>query len=103
MAKKTLEILTETMFYVLMALEKQDMFGTEIADYIQNKTDGRMVIGPGTLYTILAKFEDAKMIAEVNVSGRKRTYRITKDGSTAYSAELQRLKTCITDAEREES
>jgi DNA-binding PadR family transcriptional regulator len=102
MSKKTLELLTETMFYVLMALNKRDMFGTEIADFIKNKTEGRIVIGPGTLYTILAKFEAENIIAEVDVSGRKRIYRITSEGKSAYYAELERLRACVADAESEE-
>ena len=31
MAKKSLEVLTETMFYVLLAFQAQEMCGTEIA------------------------------------------------------------------------
>jgi DNA-binding PadR family transcriptional regulator len=103
MSKKSLELLTETMFYVLMALNKQDMFGTEIADFIKSKTEGRIAIGPGTLYTILAKFEAENMISEVDLSGRKRTYTITGDGRGAYYAELERLRVCIADAESEEA
>jgi DNA-binding PadR family transcriptional regulator len=101
MAKKTLELLTETMFYVLMALRTRDMFGTEIAGYIKNKTAGRVLIGPGTLYTILSKFLTEKLIEEVDVKGRKRTYKITPSGRSAFDDELERLKTCVSDAESE--
>jgi len=51
------------------------------------------------LYTILGKFENERYIAETEVAGRKRTYRITALGLEAYRAELIRLKTCIYDAE----
>ncbi len=101
MAKKTLELLTETMFYVLMALRSRELCGTEIADYIHKKTAGRIVIGPGTLYTILSKFEAEKLIEEVDVAGRKRTYAITPAGRAAFIDELKRLKTCVADAESE--
>ncbi len=101
MSKKTLELLTETMFYVLMALRTRELCGTEIADYIRVKTDGRISIGPGTLYTILSKFLVEKLIKEVDVSGRKRTYAITPSGRTAFNDELKRLKLCVADAERE--
>lgn len=101
MAKKTLELLTETMFYVLTALKNRDLCGTEIADYIHKKTAGRIVIGPGTLYTILSKFKTEKLIKEVDVTGRKRTYAITPAGRSAFNDELKRLKSCVTDAERE--
>ncbi len=101
MAKKTLELLTETMFYVLMALRSRELCGTEIADYIHQKTAGRVSVGPGTLYTILSKFLTEKLIEEVKVTGRKRTYAITPDGRAAFNDELKRLKTCVADAESE--
>lgn len=101
MAKKTLEVLTETMFYVLMSFLRQERCGIEIAEFIEQKTSGRVRIGPGTLYTILAKFEEERLISETRVEGRKRTYRITERGIEAYREELSRLRACIDDAESE--
>ena len=103
MAKKTLELLTETMFYVLMALNKQDMCGTEVSDYVLNKTKSRVKLGPGTLYTILAKFMEEKLIEEKSFSDRKRTYTITEKGRTAFQEEINRLRICIADAESEDT
>ncbi len=99
MPKKSLDTLTESMFYVLMALIRQPMCGIDIADFIQRRTRGRIQIGPATLYTILGKFQQEGYIQEVSVVGRKRTYAITKLGCAAYEEELQRLKQCILDAE----
>lgn len=87
MAKETLEILTESMFYVLMALLKQPKCGTEIAQFVLEKTKKRVEIGPGTLYTILSKFEQSEYIEEIAVEGRKRTYQITDIGEKAYVKE----------------
>ena len=98
MPKKAMDSLTESMFYVLMALGRGEMCGTDIAEEIRRRTDGRLQIGPATLYTILGKFEREKYIAETAVEGRKRTYRITDKGRRAYSEELERLKRCIEDA-----
>ena len=53
MPKKAMDILTESMFYVLMAFSKGSMCGIDVADYIEKKTGGRVKIGPATLYTIL--------------------------------------------------
>lgn len=80
MPKKTLEILTESMFYVLMAFCREPMCGTDISDFIQKKTQGELRLGPATLYTILGKFEKEKYIREIQVEGRKRTYEITERG-----------------------
>jgi DNA-binding PadR family transcriptional regulator len=99
MPKKALEVLTETMFYVLMAFSREPMCGIDVADYIERRTKGRVIIGPATLYTILAKFEKEKYIRETAVEGRKRTYCITEKGLNAYQAELDRLRKCLEDAE----
>ena len=98
MPKKSMETLTETMFYVLMAFCKGAMCGIDVADYIEQRTKGRMLIGPATLYTILAKFEKEKYIKEIQVEGRKRTYAITEKGFAAYKEEVARLKQCVEDA-----
>ena len=102
MGRKILETLTESMFYVLMALLRQARCGTEIADFVAARTKSRVRLGPGTLYTILAKFEEEQLIREVNVLGRKRTYRLTDKGRALYGDELERLRACIADAESEE-
>ena len=93
--------LTEPMFYILMAFLKREMCGTEITAFVEEKTRGRLRLGPGTLYTILGKFQEEKYIVETEVDGRKRTYRLTEKGRAAYGEELQRLRSCIADAEEE--
>ena len=75
--------------------------GIDAAAFIEQKTQGRLQIGPATLYTILGKFESERYIQEVAVDGRKRTYRITEKGRAAYQAELDRLRCCLMDAESE--
>ncbi len=100
MPKKAMEILTESMFYVLMALNQSPMCGIEIVEYIEQITNRRVQLGPATLYTILGKFEKEKWIKEVEVEGRKRTYRITDKGLNAYEQELRRLQQCAQDAEK---
>jgi len=99
MPKKAMDTLTESMFYVLMALMQKPMCGIDIADFIDRRTHQRLQIGPATLYTILGKFEKEKYIREVSVVGRKRTYEITGKGADAYRDELTRLKQCVIDAE----
>lgn len=99
MPKKPLETLTESMFCVLMALNHGPMCGIDIADYVERRTAGRVQLGPATLYTILGKFEKEKLIQEVSVEGRKRTYRITGKGSASYQNELERLRRCLAEAE----
>ena len=82
MARKTMETLTEAMFYVLMALRSRPMCGIEIASTIDALTENRVYI------------------EEIEVSGRKRTYRITQVGLNAYLEELERLSRCLLDAQK---
>ena len=91
--------LTEPMFYVLMSFLRQEMCGIEITEFVSQKTGGRVVLGPGTLYTLLGKFQEEHLIEETQVEGRKRTYRLTEKGREIYLAELERLKTCVRDGE----
>ncbi len=100
MPKRSMELLTESMLYVLMALDHGPMCGIDAAQYIEELTGGRLRMGPATLYTILGKFEEQKYIHEIQVEGRKRTYAITDRGRRAYEEELQRLRRCLEDAER---
>ncbi len=99
MPKKAMDILTESMFYVLMALCRGEMCGIDAAAFVEERTRGRVQLGPATLYTVLGKFEKEKYIKEVRVEGRKRTYRITDKGRKAFEEELARLKQCVADAE----
>ena len=101
MPKKALESLTESMFYLLMALMEGEMCGTDAAAYTEKRSGGRIRLGPATLYTILGKFESVGYIEETDVQGRKRTYRITGKGKTAYREELERLRRCLMDAENQ--
>lgn len=93
--------LTEPMYYVLMSFLSREMCGTEITEFVERKTAGRLKLGPGTLYTLLAKFQDEGLIAETSVDGRRRTYQITEKGRSAFHEELERLRTCINDGEEE--
>ncbi len=101
MPKKALEVLTESMFYMLMAYQGGPLCGADAAGLIERHTGGRVALGPATLYTILRKFEEVGYLREVRVEGRKRTYELTLRGRAAYEAELERLKLCLADARRE--
>ena len=95
--------LTEAMFYVLMALRRGELCGTEIAAWTERCTEGRVRLGPGTLYTILGRFLEEGFIQETSVQGRQRNYRLTEKGQRAYRNERLRLRLGLADAEREDA
>lgn len=100
MPKQALQVLTESMFYVLMAFSRGELCGIDAAAFIEQHTGGRVRVGPATLYTILEKFQQVHYLQEVKVEGRRRTYRITEKGLAAYRSELDRLRSCVADADR---
>ena len=93
--------LTEPMYYVLMSFLRRDMCGTEITEFVDRKTRGRVNLGPGTLYTLLARFLDEGLIREPQVDGRRRSARGAPKGRAAFQEELERLRACTADGEEE--
>ncbi|WP_287227137.1 PadR family transcriptional regulator [Oscillibacter sp.] len=80
MAREPLKVLTESMFYVLLSLLRQERCGTEIVRYVDDATAGRVPWGQGRCTRSLAKFQEEGLIREAAVEGRKRTYAITERG-----------------------
>lgn len=100
MGKKSLEPITESMFYVLLCLHNKNMYGTEMAELVRKITDDRVKLGPGTLYSILSTFETEGVISKYSQEGRRITYQITERGEQLYQDELQRMRKCLWDAQR---
>ena len=99
MSREPLKALTESMFYVLLSLLGQERCGAEIVAFVDGLTGGRVPLGPGTLYTLLAKFQEEGLIQETAVEGRRRTYQITDQGRVLFQQELERLRRCVEDGE----
>lgn len=56
----------------------------------------RITVGPGTLYTLLSRFEETGAIKEAKTSGRKRSY-ITDYGIKLLKVEYKRWQTMFND------
>ena len=93
--------MSEAMYYILLAL-LHPVHGYGVMQRVRELSGGRLVLGPGTLYTILGRFLEEELIREVSVHGRQRNYRLTEEGLRVYQAELARLHRCVADAEKEE-
>ncbi len=84
------------MFYILLCL-RTECCGIDIFDRIAEMTNKRVTVGSGTLYNLLEQFLDAGMIREVEASGRRRSYILTKSGKDILDAEYHRLQAQIAD------
>lgn len=91
MAREKFQTLTEQMFYILLCLQRE-CCGVDVMDRVERMTEGRVVIGPGTLYSLLESFQDEGFIRETKVEGRRRSYLITVKGRLRLEEEVRRLR-----------
>lgn len=99
MPKEQLKTLTEQMYFVLLIL-KDEKCGVEITEEVRKLTEDRVVLGPGTLYAMLAKFEEEGLIEETKNEARKRWYQITHKGNVLLLSEFARLQKMIIETKK---
>ena len=93
--------LTQPMYYILLSL-REERHGYEIMQYVEWLTDKRVRIGPGTLYSLLSRFEEDNYIKMVSQNDNKKTYIITELGKRALDQEILRLERLLNDANKED-
>jgi DNA-binding PadR family transcriptional regulator len=98
MPKRKLDPLPAAAFQILLSLVEGDLHGYAIMRQVAVQTDGRMRLGPGTLYGSIQTLLEGKMIEEVNRHGdarlgpeRRRYYRLTSAGRKLLRSEAERL------------
>lgn len=96
MARKKLETLTEQMYYVLLSLT-WERHGYGIMQYVSNLTDGRVSIGAGTLYALLARFEEEGLITLTDTREGRKYYTLTPVGMQTLEQEYDRLRRQVSD------
>ena len=97
MDNKRVKALTQPMYYILLSL-KEKRHGYEIMQYIDWLTEGRVKVGPGTLYSLLSRFEEDGYIKMVSDDDNKKTYLIQDLGSEVLDDEIDRLELLLKDA-----
>jgi DNA-binding PadR family transcriptional regulator len=91
--------MTEAMYYILLALLNPN-HGYQLMAAIEQVSNGRIKMGPGTLYGVLTRLQKDQLIEIINDDGRRKTYVITADGRAALAAEYERLQNMIHDGKR---
>ncbi|SHF19405.1 Transcriptional regulator PadR-like family protein [Atopostipes suicloacalis DSM 15692] len=91
--------LTQPMYYILLSL-REERHGYEIMQYVEWLTNGHVKIGPGTLYSLLSRFEENKYIHMVSQDNNKKTYLLTEIGKEVLNNEIKRLEHLLNDAKR---
>jgi DNA-binding PadR family transcriptional regulator len=98
MPKRKLDPLPSAAFQILLSLADEDRHGYGIMRQVADQTDGRMRLGPGTLYSSIQSLLEEKFIDEVDLGQdkklgqeRRRYYRLTSAGRKLARAEADRL------------
>lgn len=93
---------TPSVFHILLALADGEKHGYAIMKDVESQTDGRVKMGPGTLYGSIKRMLAAGLIQEVDErpdptldDERHRYYRLTGVGEEMVSAESQRLEQTV--------
>ena len=93
--------LTEALFYILLAVRKPN-HGYGITQEVEELTNGRVTLGPGTLYGAIQSLVKKDWIAiysEDTESRKKKEYLITESGKAIFEAEKKRLRELLKNAE----
>ena len=96
MPREKFQTLTEQMFYILICLQNE-CCGIDIMEMVKKMTDGRVNVGPGTLYNLLEQFTAEGLTKETKIMGRKRSYILTEKGRQTLEKEYNRLLQQTTD------
>ncbi len=98
MSREQLQTLTEPMYYLLLAMRKP-RHGYDAMQYIEHVTKGRVHIGAGTMYALIARFEKEKILCQKAEEGRRKIYGLTPKGEKLLRDEISRLFRMLADAQ----
>ncbi len=99
---RSVQPLTPAVFYILLALVDGEKHGYAIMKDVESQTDGRVKMGPGTLYGSIKRMLVAGLIQEVDErpdpeldDERRRYYRLTGMGEKMVAVESRRLERAV--------
>lgn len=99
--------LTPAVFHILLALSSGERHGYGIMKQVEADSQGKVSMGPGTLYGSLKRMLDAGLVNESDKrvdpeldDERRIYYQITGVGAQALAAELERYQRIVTIAQQ---
>jgi DNA-binding PadR family transcriptional regulator len=92
-------------FHILVALADRDRHGYSIMQDVSARTNGKVQLSPGTLYSSIRRMLEQGLIEELATSPdpastdeRRRYYRLTRFGRRVAAAEVDRLDSMLKQA-----
>ena len=99
--------LSPATFQILLALVNDERHGYAIMKEVEERAEGTVRLGPGTLYGSLKRLLEAGLVAEGGERSdpamddeRRRYYRLTELGLSVVRAEARRLDAMVRGARR---
>ena len=99
--------LTPAVFHILLALSVGERHGYGIMKQVEIDSQGKVTMGPGTLYGSLKRMLDTGLVRESDKrvdpemdDERRIYYQITAAGAEALAAELERYQRIVTVAQQ---
>jgi DNA-binding PadR family transcriptional regulator len=97
--------LSPAIFHILIALADRDRHGYSIMQDVSGRTDGKVQLSAGTLYSSIRRMLEQGLIEELDESPdpsstdeRRRYYRLTRFGKRVAAAEVERLNSLVRQA-----
>jgi DNA-binding PadR family transcriptional regulator len=97
-SRPTARSLSLPVLHILLALANGAKHGYAIKQDVEQRTDGSIRLGPGTLYEAIQRLENTGLITEASgedplngQEAQRRYYRLTERGWTLLRAEVRQL------------
>src|SRR5438105_149805 len=97
--------LPTAVFHILIALADRNRHGYSIMQDVAARTEGKVRLSAGTLYSSIRRMLEQGLIEEladspdpVSTDERRRYYRLTRFGRRAAAAEVERLTALVQQA-----
>src|SRR5690348_9398387 len=97
--------LPTAVFHILIALADRDRHGYSIMQDVAARTEGKVQLSPGTLYSSIRRMLEQGLIQELaespdpsSTDERRRYYRLTRFGKRTAAAEVGRLNALLQQA-----
>jgi DNA-binding PadR family transcriptional regulator len=94
--------LQPAVFHILIALADRDRHGYSIMQDVDSRTEGKVQLSAGTLYSSIRRMVEQGLIEEMSDSpdpastdDRRRYYRLTRFGRRVAAAEAERLSALL--------
>jgi len=98
--------LSPAIFHILLSLADGDRHGYGIMQEVEVRTEGRVNLGPGTLYGAIKRLSKKGVIEETEDrpdpelnDERRRYYRLTEFGQRVLQAEAERMARLVKQAQ----